>query len=176
MKLSQYLTASAFLLTLPFFGCGGSVVTTKTPTIYMAGYQRNTSSVISAYTWTTPTSSSTSTPSSGTATSLTAPSGTTNPWANSIAVSGSDVYVVGYQNTGKDVAMVWKNGTATSLTDGTQYAIANSIAISGSDVYIAGVQASATTGYYIATLWKNGTAGNLTDGSTNAVASAVLVQ
>ena len=60
------------------------------------------------------------------ATSLT--NGTNNAGAESVYVSGTDVYVAGYENNGtKDVAKVWKNGVGTSLTDGSNWAIARSI-------------------------------------------------
>jgi len=45
-----------------------------------------------------------------------------------VYVFGTDVYVAGFENNGtKDVAKVWKNGVATSLTDGTNWATARSI-------------------------------------------------
>ena len=51
----------------------------------------------------------------------------------------TDVYLTGYESNGtKNVAKVWKNGTATPLTDGTREASANSSTLSGSDVYVGG--------------------------------------
>jgi len=58
--------------------------------------------------------------------------------AYGIAVSGSDVYLVGdaWNNTGRSQAILWKNGTAIPLTDGSHFAMATGIFIQGSDVYI----------------------------------------
>jgi len=64
--------------------------------------------------------------------------------ANSVYVSGTDVYVAGYIGI---VAKLWKNGVAQDLTDGME---AHSVFVSGSDVYVAGV------GMSVAKLWKNG--------------------
>ncbi len=91
--------------------------------------------------------------------------------ANGIAVNGTDVYVVGLvttQYSTAKVATVWKNGTATSLTDGTGLSVANSIAINGADVYIAG---------YIngeVALWKNGKATVLNNGASNQQTISLL--
>ncbi|MEJ7675202.1 MAG: hypothetical protein WKF59_21480 [Chitinophagaceae bacterium] len=56
----------------------------------------------------------------GVATSLT--NGSADEFASSVYVSGTDVYVAGYESDvsgfGIDVAKVWKNGVATSLTNG----------------------------------------------------------
>jgi hypothetical protein len=48
--------------------------------------------------------------------------------AESITISGSNVYVVGYESNGiHKVAKLWKNGVATDLTDGTKDAEAHAI-------------------------------------------------
>ena len=52
-------------------------------------------------------------------------------FANSIFVSGNDVYVAGHGGSSK----FWKNGTMTDLSDGNR---AKSIFVAGEDVYIAG--------------------------------------
>ena len=93
-----------------------------------------------------------------------------------------DVYVAGYEynEQGKNVATVWKNGVAHNLSDGTYYSVALSVFVSGNDVYVAGCD---YTGYLggsgrwlsIAKLWKNGIAQNLTDGTTPANATSVYV-
>ncbi len=58
------------------------------------------------------------------ATSLT--NGSNHAKANSVYVSGTDVYVAGYESNGtKSVAKVWKNGVATSLTNGSNNEEAN---------------------------------------------------
>lgn len=82
--------------------------------------------------------------------------GTTRAMANSVYVSNNDTYVVGYENPGAistpngtggynvvgrpNIAKLWKNGVATSLTDGTKQALAYSVFVSGSDVYVAGYE------------------------------------
>jgi hypothetical protein len=99
----------------------------------------------------------------GTATVLSDPS--VNAEAMSVALSGSDVYVAGYQNdpaAGHTKALYWKNGAATLLSGGL---VAKAIVISGNDVYIAGQ----TTGG-VAAYWKNGTVTTLPEGNTaNAI-------
>ncbi len=48
---------------------------------------------------------------------------TDSPWANSIFVSGKDVYVAGYETLNRPVssfAVYWKDGVETKLTDGKQ--------------------------------------------------------
>jgi len=56
--------------------------------------------------------------------------GTQDAEGVSIFVSGSDVYVAGYELNGtKRVAKYWKNGIAVTLTDGTQNAYAHSVFI-----------------------------------------------
>ena len=82
--------------------------------------------------------------------------GTTLALANSVNVTNNDVYVAGYQYSGttttvtsqgsnsvegRNIAKLWKNGIATSLTDGTKAAAANSVFVSGGDVYVAGFEA-----------------------------------
>jgi hypothetical protein len=100
--------------------------------------------------------------------------GTEDAFANSIAVSGNDVYVAGkewngrsYQDASgytykKSIAKYWKNGKAVNLTDGTEDAEAKSIAVSGTDVYVAGT----INGY--ATYWKNGVAIKLSNAESDA--------
>ena len=53
-----------------------------------------------------------------------------NAWANSVFVSGSDVYVAGQEDSGalrEFVATLWKNGVAQNLTDGSSYASATCV-------------------------------------------------
>ncbi len=87
-------------------------------------------------------------------------------FARSVYVSGSDVYVVGWDAA---KAKLWKNGVALNLTNGLFVSSANSVYVSGSDVYVAGYDGK------IAMLWKNGVAQNLTDGSFTASANSVYV-
>ena len=87
--------------------------------------------------------------------------------ANSVFVSGSDVYVAGSYASEPGVhsmAILWKNGIAQNLSEGTSWAEANSICVSGSDVYVAGSVRN-VQGNVVATIWKNGVAQKLADGS-----------
>jgi hypothetical protein len=116
--------------------------------------------------------------------------GGSNTDANSVFVSGSDVYVAGMQEDGepvqgycgtyyKAVAKYWKNGTEVRLSDGTKDAYATSIAVVGSDVYVAGTVYNGTSvngsPNGIATYWKNGQAIALTDGTKTAEVSGLVV-
>jgi sulfur transfer complex TusBCD TusB component (DsrH family) len=109
--------------------------------------------------------------------------GTNYACANSVFVSGSDVYVVGYENIPKNcVARLWKNGVKQNLTDEILRSVANSVYVSGNDVYVAGYECtierdgeSYSTDPCIAKLWKNGAAINLTDGTRVAEALSVYV-
>jgi hypothetical protein len=96
--------------------------------------------------------------------------------ANSVFVSGDDVYVAGWEdNTSQtSVAKLWKNGVAQSLTDGTFNAEALSVFVSGSNVYVAGYERNAN-GKRVAKLWINEVAQSLTDGTYDAQAKSVYV-
>ncbi|GGN12742.1 hypothetical protein GCM10010967_55930 [Dyadobacter beijingensis] len=76
--------------------------------------------------------------------------------ANAIAVSGSDVHVVGYgdDQNNRQVAKYWKNGVETNLTDGTGQAVAYDVAVQGNDVYVSGFEN--INGMNHARVWKNG--------------------
>src|ERR1017187_3829195 len=95
--------------------------------------------------------------------------------ANSIIVSGSDVYVAGWLRNGIDgkaIAVYWKNGIPVNLTDGSHETYATSIAVSGNDVYVAGTQNDTGS---IAKYWKNGSLVNLTDLFGGNVATSIAV-
>lgn len=96
------------------------------------------------------------------------------PTTTGIAVSGSDVYVSGYELTSGDnvIAIYWKNGVATYLSTSPAGSSANGIAVSGSDVYVAGYQNINDTSR--AMLWKNGAPLILPYGGS-AAANAVFV-
>lgn len=90
--------------------------------------------------------------------------GTFGSDAESIFVSGNDVYVAGREGSAQgDVAKYWKNGVGVALTSGAQgsVAIAVSIFVDGSDVYVAGFDG------FEAEYWKNGVAVPLTQFTTN---------
>jgi hypothetical protein len=91
--------------------------------------------------------------------------------------SDVDIYIAGYEGgwPNKQIAIYWKNGVATALTDGTQNSIATDIAVIGNDVYISGYEGSYPN-MQVAKYWKNGVAHNLTDGKNDAVAYAIVVQ
>ncbi|MFZ1264106.1 MAG: hypothetical protein WAT34_11420, partial [Chitinophagaceae bacterium] len=82
------------------------------------------------------------------------------------------VYAAGSQYIGRDVATVWKDSVATTLTDGTSNASGNSVFVSGSDVYVAGYEQN-NSGSEVAKIWKNGTATALTDGTLDAILYSV---
>jgi hypothetical protein len=98
--------------------------------------------------------------------------------ALSIFVSGTDVYVCGFesinaQSGANKKAKVWKNGVATNLTDGTNNAVANSVFVLGSDVYVTGTEnIGAVINFKI---WKNGLATNFASSNTGS-ANSIFVK
>lgn len=76
----------------------------------------------------------------------------------SIAVSGDNVYLSGYQDDGQGewVATYWKNGQATALSDNPKGSLASSIFVSGDSVYVGGVQSNEQGNEVMAVHWKNG--------------------
>jgi hypothetical protein len=94
--------------------------------------------------------------------------------AGSIVVSGTDVYVAGWEEAGQVlVAKYWKNGLPVALSDGVHGAEAYAIAVSGSEVYVAGAQKNGPAD--AAMYWKFGVPVSLTAGTTAAVAAALAV-
>jgi len=88
--------------------------------------------------------------------------------ANSVCVSGDDVYVAGSE-LGR--AVLWKNGVAQYLNDsGT----AKSVFIANGDVYVAGI-VKVSDDKNEAALWKNGAVQYMTDTSRGATANSVYV-
>ncbi|HEY2650005.1 MAG TPA: hypothetical protein VGI38_12470, partial [Puia sp.] len=72
--------------------------------------------------------------------------GTNDAYANSICVSGSDVYIAGADA----VPVYWQNNIETKLPINSTYGAANSLCTSGNKVYIAGNDSSK------AVYWKDG--------------------
>ena len=71
--------------------------------------------------------------------------------ANSVYVSGNDVYVTFNEN---GIPKLWKNGTATALSDGSKQITVTSVSVHDTDVYLGGQEGNAY--YNFAKLWKNG--------------------
>lgn len=98
--------------------------------------------------------------------------------AESLVVSGEDVYLAGYtgpwgQGSFPYTACYWKNGAAMPLTDGTFGAKAFSIALSAGTVYAAGFTTAG--GGDMATVWKDGTPARWTTGNSTALILAMAV-
>jgi len=118
------------------------------PDVYVAGYNTTKDGGIEALYW-----------KNGTAFPL-----GKDAMANSIFVSGNDIYVAGVQySNGTATATFWKNGVGTALTGSATAArsFANSIFVDGQDVYVAGY-VLLNSGIGTAMYWKNGLAVNLT--------------
>ncbi|MDR1841496.1 MAG: Ig-like domain-containing protein [Holophagales bacterium] len=109
------------------------------------------------------------------------PSNTVNAHANSVYVSGGDIYAVGFDlnNNWMVVATAWKNGQLLyQLTNGIQYGgNAYSVVAHNGIVYIAGADPLPNSPLIIprATIWKDGAPTHLTDGSFEAEANSVFV-
>ena len=87
--------------------------------------------------------------------------------ANSVFVSGNDVYAAGTDKAAGTypIAKYWKNGVGYTLTNGTSLADAKSVCVVGSDVYVAGYEGNNFV--TVAKVWKNGILTALTNGTTN---------
>jgi len=108
--------------------------------------------------------------------------GSESSTAVSMAVSGSDVYVVGLavDQNGHGKVRYWKNGNPVDLTDGSTSAYPTSIFVSESDVYVAGrvdqeFDSWSNLVKSTAAYWKNGKLVKLTDGTNMAEATSVTV-
>lgn len=108
--------------------------------------------------------------------------GQNNARANAVFVSGTDVYVAGFD--GYD-AILWKNGAAQTLMSGgwfpnldsTAVVTASSVFVSGNDVYVSGnifnwVQLG---GWVEGVLWKNGMVQDLGSPGPDYLANSVYV-
>jgi hypothetical protein len=95
--------------------------------------------------------------------------------ANSVFVSGNDVYVVGIENDiGNNTPSYWKNGVAYHLPDALS-SYYTSIYVSGNDVYLAG--SKSVNGNNVATYWKNGVAAilSLPTGYSFSIINSIFV-
>ncbi len=92
--------------------------------------------------------------------------------ANSIFVTGNDIYVAG--NDG-DTLKFWKNGVATKLTDGKMIAYASSLFVHNNDVYVVGAERDSITLEYRIKYWKNGVGVDLTAGSVASNPKSIIV-
>lgn len=163
--LNRLAFLSVFIACLVLFtGCGGGnqvgskhSVPAKYADVYVAGYQSDASGKNTAVYW-----------KDGVATTL--PDNNQGSQAHAIAVSGTDVYVVGEVSNGThSVATLWKNGSPVALTDGTNNAYARGVFVAGSDVYVAGYDGRGVE------YWKNGVPVVLTDGTEQAASNAIFV-
>lgn len=100
---------------------------------------------------------------------------TTAAVAESVVVSGTDVYVAGYSTppwgSHPYTAQYWKNGIAFQLSDSTHGAKAFAIKVIGDAVYTGGFSSNGAGA--IATLWKNQNPSTWTDGTMNTVVLSV---
>ena len=101
--------------------------------------------------------------------------GTRNAQASGIYISGSDVYISGFEMnaSGIQVAKYWKNGTEVVLSDGTRNELAYAIAVSGNNVFVLGDLYSADTKTVYTREWVNGTAYTGTGGIPSGVTLAL---
>lgn len=92
----------------------------------------------------------------------------------SIAVSGSDVHVVGFEGNAKfqTIGKYWKNGVAVAV-DGLP-GILNEVVTSENNVYIAGAAYAPDSSSASATYWKNGKSVKL-DNAVHGEARAIAV-
>jgi hypothetical protein len=138
--------------------------TTTVPDVYSAGYEYNNNAVSVAKVW-----------KNGVETVLSSGFSTEQGWARAVYVSGTDVYVVGYEFNGLiHTAKLWKNGTSTSLTNGNYEAQAWAISVSGTDVYAGGYEKNAA-GKKVAKIWKNGVQISITDGTNDAQVYGIFI-
>ena len=99
--------------------------------------------------------------------------GQARAWAYSIAVSGTDVYIVGNDGYG---ARCWKNGVAVQVECNPAFTTFNSVFIAGNDVFIAGSEQPDELSPAHAYYWRNGARVSLTDEKRLSVATAIFVK
>ena len=124
----------------------GTSVAVAGTDVYVAGFTTNGSGMQAAVYW----KNGTLVPLHDTATG--------SAQAKAIAVSGADVYVAGWVDEGTRSAVVWKNGSPTTLY-AADVSEGLGVAVSGADVYVAGYYTS--SGKEVSCWWKNDAAGRV---------------
>ena len=103
--------------------------------------------------------------------------GTRQAYARAVFVSGSDVYVAGFERNLTNtfgIATIWKNGVGTVLTTAPNTASdAFAVYVDGTAVYVAGYEE--TGAGQVAKIWKNGIATSLTTAQASSMATGVAV-
>ena len=93
----------------------------------------------------------------------------------SIAVSGNDVYISGWETPATiDHAVYWKNGQKILLSDPAFHAAATEMTVIGTDLYIVGYEYSAGI-HSVVKYWKNGQPVSVTNGTRSAIGQAITV-
>lgn len=78
--------------------------------------------------------------------------------ADKIAVTGSDVHVMGWQSSVDTVyANYWKNGKAIEFASKKSYRLYSDMIVDGNDGYIVGYDGDINGGQMTSRVWKNGT-------------------
>jgi len=98
--------------------------------------------------------------------------------ANSIFISGSDVYMletyeIDNLSSYKYFSKYWKNGVENDYTNNSEEIFVNNIFVSGNDVYICGNLY--TVSAYVPKYWKNGVETILANASDDAYANQIFV-
>lgn len=112
--------------------------------------------------------------------STTKPGGGSGPDTTSANGDFKDIYVVGSINYDPSVlnqtsATLWKNGTATRLSNLPSAAYDVSVDDSTADVFVVGSTPVTGTNNTYATYWLNGVEHHLTDGLSHATATSVAI-
>lgn len=104
--------------------------------------------------------------------------GTNHAYAQSVCVSGNDVYAVGYgyKNKPQYIAMLWKNDEPVQLLS-ENASWAYSVCVANGHVYVAGWEYKTYDGKEcsVATLWKDGVAAALSTEQKSSQARCVFV-
>jgi hypothetical protein len=85
--------------------------------------------------------------------------------------STGDMYVAGYE---EKAAVLWKNGSATTLASNYYSAAAKSVFVAGKNVYVAG-HVNNVNGS-VATVWKDGEKQEFIDGTNVGSALSIFVK